>query len=68
MNLIRLLEVILKSYIYMLKKVLCTAFTSQKPDVNGEIIELFSTYESRKICCNNSCLSKKLIATYIEWV
>ncbi len=53
--------------IYMLEKVLSTSFTSQKPDVNGEIIGLFSTYKSRKICRNNSRLSKKFIATYIKY-
>ncbi len=37
-------------FIYV-EKILSTSFTSQKPDVNGETIELFSTYESRNICC-----------------
>ncbi len=38
-------------YIDMLKKVLGKTLTSLKPAVNGEILELFSTYESRNICC-----------------
>ncbi len=49
----------------MLKKVLNKTFTSQIPDVNAEIIRLFLTYESWKICRNNRCLFNKLIATYI---
>ena len=51
--------------VYKLKKVLGETFTSLKPAVNGQIVELFSTYESRNICCLSS-LSKKFIATYLE--
>ncbi len=36
----------------------------QKPDVNDEIIELFSIYESRNICCSKIFI-QKFIATDI---
>ncbi len=53
------------SLLYIFKKVLGKAFTSQKPDANSEIIGLFSISESRNICRNNQRLFKKLITAYI---
>ena len=47
--------------VYKLKKVLGETFTSLKPAVNGEIVELFSTYESRNICCLSSLYPKNLL-------
>jgi len=53
------------SLLYMWKKVLSKALKLQIPDLKGEIIELFSRYQSRKTRGNKLRLSKKLIATYL---
>ncbi len=50
--------------LYKLKKVLSKAFTSLKLAVNGKIIDLFSTYESRNICCFESLHPKTYCNIY----